>query len=341
MASLLTDPDPVYSPEGLAKYLGSTGAANLAALPGLESMAGQVNAFNLAQKQGQLASGLPDYGALTGASSANILANLRGELPADVRNLLATSAAERAVGQGMPAGTFGSTMPNFDLLRTLGLTSLARKDVGEQQLSNAVARTPTVPIYSPTEQMITPAQAAQYDLQWKLANKWQPASINIGGGGVKSPAAGATATTPALQPTTTAAPTGLAASSPTFSTSQRPAMGMFSDPVNALMPGWLQNPTKAPGTFVDWYNQGQQPEQAPSLEDYLTGMSGGFASPTAFGYADMSNTGEWQMPDWLSSPATEATYAPQSYLPETDYFDSLAPELISMSVGIEDPYFGG
>lgn len=84
---------------------------------------------------GQSVSITPTYytPGMLSAANANISANLGGQIPKEDVDFLKTQAAERAVGQGMPAGAYGSTMPNFDLLRTLGLTQMQRRDTGVEQ----------------------------------------------------------------------------------------------------------------------------------------------------------------------------------------------------------------
>jgi hypothetical protein len=261
------------TPTGLAGYQSRILGSTQQMLPQMTDIANTVNAFNLKQKTGQLEQGLPNYGALTAASSGNIGANLRGELPADVRSMLETSAAERAVGQGMPGGAWGSTMPNFDLLRTLGLTSLARKDLGESQLTGAVARTPQVPIYSPSEQFITPSQAAQYDLSLAYLNKPQ---LGRTGGGGDSGSGGYS------RPNITGAPTATAFPQPAPTQTQPTGWGFAPYP-SGPTPNYTPVPKDAPPyEFPNLLDIGLSPDIAwedkmgPSVgpyaqEDYYPG----------------------------------------------------------------------
>lgn len=103
---------------------------------------------------------LPNYGAMTGASSQNILSLLRGQVPQDVANQIAQMGAER----GVATGSIGSPNSEAALLRSLGLTSLGLQGQGEQELTGAVARTPTGQQFNPQSFLTTPQQQqeAQY-----------------------------------------------------------------------------------------------------------------------------------------------------------------------------------
>jgi hypothetical protein len=291
------------TPTGLAGYQSRILGSTQQMLPQMTDIANTVNAFNLKQKTGQLEQGLPNYGALTAASSGNIGANLRGELPADVRSMLETSAAERAVGQGMPGGAWGSTMPNFDLLRTLGLTSLARKDLGESQLTGAVARTPQVPIYSPSEQFITPSQAAQYDLSLAYLNKPQ---LGRTGGGGDSGSGGYP------RPNITGAPTATPFTQPIQQVAQSGFGAVFPSPVQTSSPDWLSWGSQpmsvslggggAPSELPTYPWNAQpvtaQPWQAPSVWDSGLGTGPSFETTSPFG-ASIGNYGNDYYPQTL------------------------------------------
>lgn len=81
---------------------------------------------------------------LLGQTAGNLSGALRGELPADVLNLLQQQAAEYGVG----GGTSGSQFAGYAGLRNLGLTSLDRMKHAENLLAN---------------QFMTPAQRAQLE----------------------------------------------------------------------------------------------------------------------------------------------------------------------------------
>ncbi len=106
---------------------------------------------------------LPNYGAMTGQSSQNILSLLQGQVPQDVANQLAQIASER----GVATGSIGSPNANTALLRSLGLTSLGLTQQGESELTGAVGRTPTGQQFNPASFLVTPQQ--QQESQY-LAN---------------------------------------------------------------------------------------------------------------------------------------------------------------------------
>lgn len=66
----------------------------------------------------------------------NVRANLAGELPPDVLDLLQTQAAEYGISSGLP----GSQFAGYRGLRNLGLTSLQRMDVGAQEMQPLFAQ---------------------------------------------------------------------------------------------------------------------------------------------------------------------------------------------------------
>lgn len=82
---------------------------------------------------------LPNYGAMTGQNSSNILSLLQGQVPQDVANQIAQMGAER----GVSTGSIGSPNSNAALLQSLGLTSLGLQSTGAQELGQAIQQTPT------------------------------------------------------------------------------------------------------------------------------------------------------------------------------------------------------
>lgn len=134
-------PDPIST-------TGTTIAGNLANFGDLEALTGKTNKLIFDQYAGRL----PGYSDLASASSANILSNLRGELPQDVVNLLGQQAAERGVGSGVS----GSQFSNADYLRSLGLTSLGLKEKGEAGLTGATDRLKGIPSFDPSTMFTKP-----------------------------------------------------------------------------------------------------------------------------------------------------------------------------------------
>jgi len=147
----------VPSPIGTQGEAISGNMGNLASLYGLT---GSLNT-NIAQQAAlpfQL--NLPNYGAMTGESSNNILSQLKGQVPSDVVNQLAQLSAERGVANGIS----GSPDANTALLAALGKTSMGLQQQGEQNLTAAMQRTPTGQQFNPASFLVNPAQMqdAQY-----------------------------------------------------------------------------------------------------------------------------------------------------------------------------------
>lgn len=76
---------------------------------------------------------IPGFNGLTQSASGIIGSALKGEVPTDVRNVIADQAAARAVAGGMPGTSTGTLFGNAGI-RDLGLTSLQRQDTGVKDL---------------------------------------------------------------------------------------------------------------------------------------------------------------------------------------------------------------
>jgi len=139
---------------------GAAISGDIANLPALTELAGGINQFNTGQAVAPYIANLPGYQDMVKASSGNIEDLLAGKVPADVISIMQEQAAERGVGGG-----FGPDSPNTNAayLRALGLTSLGEKQQGETELTNAIARTPTAPLFNVASFLNSPAdeQAAQ------------------------------------------------------------------------------------------------------------------------------------------------------------------------------------
>lgn len=110
-------------------------------------------------RQAEMIRNLPGYQAMVGADVGNIQSNLAGRLAPDVIQLLQQQAAERGIGTGAGVGS-----PNTDAayLRALGLTSLQLQQMGHQQLTEAMARTPFQEKQVQTAQKDLGMERAQY-----------------------------------------------------------------------------------------------------------------------------------------------------------------------------------
>lgn len=125
-------------------------------MPALQEMASGINQFNLGEQLGQYETALPGYGNMVGQSAGNIGSRLRGELPGDVVSQMTQQAAERGVSMGVP----GSPFSNSELIKSLGLTSLGLQTQAENELTQAIGRTPVVPLFN-TSSFLTSPQAQQ------------------------------------------------------------------------------------------------------------------------------------------------------------------------------------
>lgn len=110
----------------------------------LMPLASDINQQNQNQLLGFLNQSIPNYNAMNRSSSANTQALLAGQIPQDVKNALAQSAAER----GIATGTMGSSNANTALMRALGRTSLDLQSQGEKQFSDSIGRTPMAPLFN-------------------------------------------------------------------------------------------------------------------------------------------------------------------------------------------------
>jgi hypothetical protein len=138
---------------------------NIANLPAITNLANQVNTFNLDQLLKRLETTIPGYQGLQAKAAENLGAALRGEVPADVRNQILTNAAEYGLGSGTGGGlgALSSTLAGNMGLRSLGLTSLARQDKGEELFTSMTNRAPKVTPFDIAKQFVTPGdqQAAE------------------------------------------------------------------------------------------------------------------------------------------------------------------------------------
>lgn len=126
-----------------------TGSANLTQGTDIITAEGAQLPFNL---------NLPGYESMLGDASANTQQELEGEIPQDVQNQLATSAAERGVATGQ-----GGNSPNTNaaLLQALGLTSLGQQQQGQANLSTLIGETPTGASFNPASMYVTTPQQQQ------------------------------------------------------------------------------------------------------------------------------------------------------------------------------------
>lgn len=98
---------------------------------------------------------LPDYSGMLQSASGNTSAELSGEVPQDVVNLLQQQGAERGAATGQ-----GPNSPNTNAayLQALGLTSIGQQQTGQSNLSSLIGETPTGASFSPATMFVTPEQ---------------------------------------------------------------------------------------------------------------------------------------------------------------------------------------
>jgi hypothetical protein len=137
---------------------------NLANLPDIAALGAETNEELAKQYLGLLDQlGLKD---LYNQNTKNLESMARGELPADVENLIARKAAE----SGVTSGTSGSEFNKYGKLRNLGLTSLdlTQKALGSsaQWLASA-----SIPQFNFTSMFQTPSQRIATE-QWNKSMKW-------------------------------------------------------------------------------------------------------------------------------------------------------------------------
>ncbi len=135
-------------------------SGNMGNMAGLYGLTNQLNTLIGNQARLPYELNLPNYTAMTGASSDNILSQLHGQVPTDVSNQLQQLGAER----GISTGSIGSPNANTALMRALGLTSLGLQQQGEGNLTAAIGRTPTGKQFDPSSFLVNPAdqQMAQF-----------------------------------------------------------------------------------------------------------------------------------------------------------------------------------
>lgn len=128
-------------------------------IPQLPKYATDTNTTVGTDVQAEMLKNLPGYQAMASKDTANIQANLGGYLAPDVLTMIQQQAAERGVATGGP----GSANTDAAYLRALGLTSLQLQQLGHQQLTEAMQRTPIQQRQTVTSQRDLAPMQAVYD----------------------------------------------------------------------------------------------------------------------------------------------------------------------------------
>lgn len=152
----------------LGEEAGKAITANQTNLPAAESLVSSANLFSRDQIDQMLKAAIPGMTGMESSISGNIEAELKGQLPSDVKTAVTNAAAAKALSGGTSGSEFGRNI----VARDLGLTSL---DLTEKGLSSAESWMKTVSsIYEPSmmsvsSMFISPAQEASFDTQERNA----------------------------------------------------------------------------------------------------------------------------------------------------------------------------
>lgn len=116
-----------------------------------EGIESRRNEFNRAELRKMLGETIPGYEEGQAQRSQTALSLMRGEVPADVQEMIQRSAAARAV-----SGGYGGTPAGRNLVaRDLGRTSLDMMNLGQQQFAGILGSTPRAEM---ANYMLTPSQ---------------------------------------------------------------------------------------------------------------------------------------------------------------------------------------
>jgi hypothetical protein len=140
-----TVPNPTASASGAI-------GGNIGNLGALYGLGGGVNTFQQGQLGGAYNAAIPNYSGMAAQSSANIGSELAGELPQGVLDQILQASAERGITGGMP----GSANVNAAFVKQLLGSSLDLTQMGEKNLSGAVARSPIAAPFDISKMFVTP-----------------------------------------------------------------------------------------------------------------------------------------------------------------------------------------
>ncbi len=162
---------PGYKPIDTGEELKTATAANLGVLGQAEELATRVNEGAQERLLRSLQAAVPGFENMVGQTSANIQANLAGQIPEDVQRAIQRASASRAVSSGVSGSQFGRNLT----ARDLGLTSLQLMNQGVQQSNQFLANARqnlTAPQFDVSNMFVSPAQQLQVTAQ-NRANQYQ------------------------------------------------------------------------------------------------------------------------------------------------------------------------
>lgn len=243
---------------------------NMPNLAGLYGLAGSVNQFSQQQAPLGLQTNLPGYQQMTQQSSQNIGQQLQGQVPSDVINEILQGAAERGIMTGSP----GSANANAAYLRALGLTSIGQQQAGEQNLTQAIGRTPQAQNLQLPPFLVTPEQQQQA----AAANAIYGAAPNPTAVSQANLAAARSGLGQGLGATSwpgVVAPTGFQWSSGTA----LPGTTTDSTMIGGVPYGEGQTPATATQNWQDWMAGISQPLNSPANESWQSAMQAAGIGP--------------------------------------------------------------
>ena len=143
-------------------------ASNAQNLPGLQQMAGEINAFNVKQNLGQLSQALEFIAPGQLAQAQGLVSSqLRGEVPADV----AAQLQRRSAAQSLLGGFGGNSGLGRNLsARDFGLTSMGIQQQGLANFSNLASMVPKTAMFDLTSMFYTPQQRMNFAFQDREAH---------------------------------------------------------------------------------------------------------------------------------------------------------------------------
>ena len=298
---------------GLQATQTSALAGNMAAMPSITGIGSAVNQFNQQQQLGQYQMYNPQLMSQLGQSASNISAALGGQVPIDVQNRIAQTAAERGVGLGVP----GSQASEYNFLRGLGLTSLDMQRYGESALTASMGRTPRTALYDISSMFVSPQQQQQWAWQQAVTESMPvPASAAaaqqaLAAAGLRSGYGTGGMTTGAYNPYWSA----LARPTTAGSSQVYPGMGM-TGPAGGTATSYLPPATPGWGTASS-STGGYATYGTPPSSSYVPQSaqpSSGYFSPSYYpsndqmeGYIDpyealsfYDSYGEWPPYEWIN-----------------------------------------
>lgn len=116
-----------------------------------ENIEARRNEFNRAELRKMLGESIPGYEEGQAQRSQTALSLMRGEIPADVQEMIQRSSAARAVTGGYGGSPAGRNL----VARDLGRTSLDMMNLGQQQFAGILGSTPRAEM---ANYMLTPSQ---------------------------------------------------------------------------------------------------------------------------------------------------------------------------------------